>query len=210
MFEPGIKPSYQPKQTYEVLPVPPELVPKVWKPVRRVALSKIPNYDIERTHTRLLVGIDRLWVAFSPVQLVGVVITSISPRPPKRRKVFWRADTALMKSLTIHVAGEHQLLHWLASAMERINLYAREHECHQLFIMGRKPWQKWLKRWWSPEWECVAFSRDRPTTSTCKQYRERNKPGYFRPMVPIPREKFSRHRYRILGTFEFPYDGEAA
>lgn len=202
----------------EMLPVPPEMVPRVWKSVHRAVLSKIPNYDVERTHTRLLVGIDRLWVAYQPLEimglktqaLVGVIITSISPRPPKRRKVFWRADTALMKSLTIHVAGRSALLSWLDSAIERINHYARQHGCHQLFIMARRGWQAHLKRWWSPEWECVAFSRDRPTKSTCKQYRERNKPGYFRPLVPIPREKFSRHRYRILGTFEFPYDGEAA
>lgn len=202
----------------EVLPVPPELVPRFWKAVRRVALSKIPGYDIERTHTRLLVGIDRLWVACLPGKgvsarsqvLQGVIITSISERPPSKRQCFRRKDPALMRSLTIHVAGEYHLLYWLDSAMERINRYAREHDCRQLFILARRGWQRHLKRWWSSEWEGVAFGRDRPTKSRCWWYRTRNTPGYFRPMVPVPREKFSRHRYRITGTFYFPYDQEAA
>lgn len=194
----------------EMLPVPPELTPKVWKAARKVAFSKIPGYDIERTHTRLLVGIDRLWVAYSnrpgSRSLLGVVITSLSQRPPSKRKCFRRTDPALMKSLTIHVAGEYFLLSWLDSAIERINRYAREQGCRQLFILSRKGWQRHVKRWWSREWEGVAFGRDRPTKSTCKQYRERNKPGYFRPMAPVPREKFSRHRYRIVGTFYFPLE----
>lgn len=190
----------------EVLPVPPEMVSRVWKPVRRV-LAKIPHYDIERTYARLRVGVDQLWVSYAADRLAGVVITSISNRPPKRRRCFWRNDAALMKSLTIHVAGEHALLSWLDSAIERINRYAREHRVHQLFLMARKGYQRHLiRRWWSSEWEMVAFSRDRPTKSTCWQYRERNKPGYFRPLVPVPKEKFSRHRYRIVGVAEFPME----
>lgn len=209
MWHPGMHVSNEVKCKTDVLPVPPEMLPLVWPRVRRV-FSLIPNYDVERTHTRLLVGLDRLWVANMPQRLAGVIVTSFSLRPPSKRKCFKRKDPALMRSLTIHVAGELNLLSWLDSAMERINLYARQQGCRQLFLMSRKGWQKHIKRWWSPEWECVAFARDRPAKSTCKAYRTRNTPGYFRPMVPVPRAQFSRHRYRIIGTFYFPYDQEAA
>lgn len=205
MFKPGC--TLPPQHPGEVLPVPPEMISQMWKKVRYV-FRKIPGYDVERTHTRLLVGIDQLWVGIVEGAIRGVIITSISPRPPSNRKVFRRKEPALMKSLTIHLAGGpkgvERLLSWLPSAIERINRYAREHDCRQLFILARRGWQRHLKRWWSPEWEGVAFSRDRPTKSTCKQYRTRNTPGYFRPMVPVPAEKFSRHRYRIVGTFYFP------
>lgn len=193
----------------EVLPVPPEKVPQLWKGVRKVALSKIPGYDIERTHTRLLLGTDRLWVAFQSPEypwLRGVIITTLSEQPPSKRKCFKRKDPALMKSLTIHVAGQYDLRRWLDSAVERISRYARQHGVRQLFLTGRKNWQKSLRRFYSREWDGVAFARDRPTYSTCRQYRTRNTPGYFRPLVPVPREKWSRHRYRIVGTAYFPMD----
>jgi len=189
----------------EVLPVPPELVPKVWKSVRRVCFRKIPNYDIERTHTRLLVGLDQLWVAYGPGRnLSGVIVTSISKRAPQQRKAFLRPNEPdLAKSLTIHIAGEYFLLNWLDSAVERISHYAREQGCRMLFLMARKGWQGHMKRFYSPEWEAVALGRDRPTVSTCKRNRERNKPGYFRLLVPVPAEKWTRFNYSFVSTCRF-------
>jgi len=191
----------------EVLPVPPEMIPRVWLSVRRV-LARIPGYDIERAHSRLLAGVDQLWVSYHHDRdkcwpLAGAVITSISERPPSKRKCFKRKDPALMKSLTIHLAGETFLLEWLDSAMERITQYAREHGCRQLFILTRRGWHTQLKRFWSREWESMAISRDRPSKSTCARFRFRNRFGYFRPMVPVPAHRFTRHMYGFMGTFYF-------
>lgn len=196
-----------------MLPVPPELAPKVWGPVRTM-VRKIPGYNVERTYVRLLAGVDQLWVAHGMrpswdknpdgrPRLVGAIITSISPRPPQQRKAFQRKDPALMKSLTIHLAGETAILSWLDSAIERINLYARQHGCRMLFILARKGWQKHLKRWYSKEWEAVAIGRDRPTVSKCSRLRKRNTPGYFRLMIPIPAERWRRWHSAFTETCRF-------
>ena len=197
----------------EMLPVTPEYVDKFFKGVWLTALRKIPNYDMVRTHQRLLIGLDQLWIAFSPQvgihSIWGVVITSVSERPPSSLKVFERKNPALMRSLTIHVAGEIHLGSWLESAIERIALYARQQCCRQLFILTRKGWQKRISRpfFYASNWEGVAISRDRPTKSTCPEFRTRNTPGFFRPMVPV--KKFTRHMYGFMGTFYFK-DQEAA
>ena len=189
---------------FEVLPVPAEMVPSVWRSARQVAFSKIPGYDIERTHTRLLAGVDQLWLAFDGENaLRGVIVTSISPRPPQQRVAFLRKDKALMRSLIIHIVGERCPLSWLDSAIERINLYARQNGCRQLYILARKGWQQFLKRWYSEEWEVVALGRDRPTASKCRVLKERNKPGYFRLLIPIPPEKWNRYHYTFMSTCRF-------
>ena len=195
----------------EVLTVPAELVPKLWASARRVAFSHIPGYDIERTHQRLLAGIDQLWAAFRQTdqkktngQLIGVIVTSISNRPPQRRTAFERTDKSLMRSLTVHLAGEHAPLSWFDSAAERIQRYARENGCRMLFISARRGWHRWIyARWYSPEWEIVALSRDRPTYSKCKRLRERNTPGYFRKLVPVPADKWNRYMYALMRTCYF-------
>jgi hypothetical protein len=193
----------------EMLPVPPEYVDKFWKGVYLTALRKIPGYDFRRTHQRLLIGLDQLWVACSPQvgipSIWGVVITSVSERPPSDRKVFQRKNPALMRSLTIHVAGEIHLGYWLDSAIERIALYARQQCCRQLFILMRKGWQRRIvhRFYYASNWEGVAISRDRATVSTCRAFRNRNTPGHFRPMVPVPAGKWSRHKYGFMETFYF-------
>jgi hypothetical protein len=191
------------KKEAELLPVPAEYVDKFWKGVCRSTLRKIPGYDMIRTHQRLLVGLDQLWVACAPYScpsIWGVVITSISERPPSDRKCFERKNPALMRSLTIHIAGEYFLGRWLPGAIERITRYAREHGCRQIFILMRKAWQKWIVRpFFTRGWEAVAISRDRPTKSTCEAYRLRNTPGHFR--VVIPTKHFTRHMYRMTGRF---------
>lgn len=204
----------------EVLPVPPELVPRVWRSTKTI-LSKIPGYNVERTHMRLLAGVDQLWVAYGLVPsrnsidpngihiLMGAIITSVSSKPPQERKAYQRKDKALMRSLTIHLAGERMLLSWLDSAIERINRYAREHDCRMLFILARKGWQRHLKRWWSKEWELVAMARDRSTVSKHPLLRRRNTPGYFRALRPVPADKFNRNRYTIMRTCDFKVEASA-
>jgi hypothetical protein len=132
----------------------------------------------------------------------------VSDRPPSDRQCFRRSDPALMRSLTIHVAGEYDFRWWLDSAIERISRYAREQGCRQLFILIRKTWQRYITRWWSKEWEGVAVSRDRATKSTCQRFRFRNRPGYFRPLVPLPLEatsgrSYNKHVYGFMGTAYF-------
>lgn len=187
-----------------MLPVPTELVPRLWRHARRVGLSRIPGYNAERTHQRLLLGIDQLWIASTNRFMWGVIITSISNRPPQQRKAWKREDKKLMKSLTIHLAGEYRLLSWLDSAVERITHYARENGCHMLFLLARRGWHRHLyHRWYSREWEVVALGRDRPTTSKCKRLRKRNTPGYFRQLVPVPADKWDRYMYGFISTCYF-------
>jgi hypothetical protein len=193
------------KTRVEMLPVPAEYVDKFWRGVCLSTLRKIPGYDMRRTHQRLLIGLDQLWIACSPqvgsYSIWGVVITSISTRPPSDRKCFVRKDAALMRSLTIHVAGDYYLPTWLDSAIERVARYARQQGCRQLFLMTRKGWQRDVVRgfWYAGKWEAVAISRDRPTKSTCPEYRNRNTPGHFR--IIIPTTKFNRHMYHMMGRF---------
>lgn len=188
----------------EVLPVPVEMVPSLWRGARQVGFSRIPGYNIERTHQRLLIGMDKLWLAFGAHNAIyGVIVTSISKHPPQQRKAFKRKDPALEKSLIIHVAGEHALLSWLDSAIERINLYARRNGCRQLYILARRGWHTWLYRWYSKEWEVVAIGRDRPTASKCKRLAARNTPGYFRLLIPVPEEKWKRWNSAFMSTCRF-------
>ncbi|HXA25587.1 MAG TPA: hypothetical protein VNW90_25190 [Acetobacteraceae bacterium] len=198
----------------EMLPVPPEYVDKFMKGVYLTTLRKIPGYDLKRTHQRLLVGLDQLWVACSPQacsSIWGVVITTISDRPPSKRKCFERQDPALMRSLTVHIAGEYYLGTWLESAIERIIHYARQQGCRQLFLLFRKNWQRRILRpFFSAGWEAVAISRDRPTKSTCKVYRHRNTPGHFRIVIPIPAKRFTRHMYHMTGRFYLKEEEAAA
>ena len=196
----------------EVLPVPPEMVSHYWWMVG-YELRKIPGYDVERTHSRLLLGIDTLWVSdgWHPWTYCNyaLIITSISPRPFSTWKRFQRQDRKQMKSLSVHVLAGTQLLSWLASARERICAYARQHGCRQLFLATRKGWQRHFTSWWSTEWEAVAMSRDRPTKSTCHKLSFRNTPGYYRLMVPVPREKFNRCLYTLHSTYYFPAESAA-
>jgi hypothetical protein len=197
----------------EMLPIPAEHVDKFWRGVCLTALRKIPGYDMHRTHQRLLVGLDQLWVACSPYVgsrvIWGVCITTISERPPSARKCFQRDDPALMRSLTIHMAGQWYPYKWMDSAIERITAYALEHKCRQLFLSTRKNWQRRINRrfFYAAKWEGVAITRDRPTKSTCRQFQLRNTPGHYRPMVPV--KNFTRHMYGYMCTFYFQ-DQEAA
>lgn len=193
------------KLNTELLPVPPEYVDKFWRGACRVALRKIPGYDQNRTHQRLLIGLDTLWVACAPVgcpSIWGVVITSLSERPPSPMKCFQRKNPALMRSLTVHVAGEYVVDKWIDSAIERITRYAREMGCRQLFLIMRKGYQRWFTRpFFSRGWEAMGIARDRSTKSKCEAYRRRNTPGHFRVVMPMPSERFTRHMYRMTDRF---------
>ena len=201
----------------EVLPVTPERVPDFWRSVYR-HLAKIPGYDTKRTRMRLLSGQDRLWISWAPdtvrgrpaICITGVIITTVADRPPSKRLVFRQTDPNAQKSLIIHVAHSRGIRDWLDCAIERIGRYAREHGCRQLYIMGHKGSRRHLTRWYSTEWEMVAFSRDRPTKSTCRRLRFRNRPPYWMPMVPVPAAKWDRCLYTLMGTCYFKERDESS
>lgn len=199
---------------FEVLPVPAEMVPHVWKRARRVVFSKVPGYNQERLYVRLRSGVDQLWICMVPGKgheqryfgrvFLGAVVTSITPKPPQARKDYLRPDPAQMKSITVHYAGEHFPLSWFDSAHERISRYARENDCRMIFLLARKGWQRYLMRqWYSKEWEMVAFGRDRPTISKCKVLHNRNTPGWFRKLIPLPAEKWNRYYHAYRGVCYF-------
>ena len=113
-------------------------------------------------------------------------------------KCFERKNPALMRSLTVHVAGEYYLDRWIESAIERITRYAREQACRQLFVMVRKGYQRrFVWPFWSRGWEAMGIARDRRTKCTCKTYQYRNTPGHFRVVMPVASERFTRHMYTL-------------
>lgn len=182
----------------EVLPVPPEMLPKAWPRAQKFFRS-IPDYKIERLHRRLLLGEGRLWLAFQtagviPGQpIVGVIVTSVSDKPPSVRKCFQKADPAAMRSLTVHLAAGEALEAWISSAIERITAYGIEQGCRQLFLLARKGWLEYARRFYSKGgWDTVAYSRDRPTQAK-GEFPSRNRVGYYRPLVPV--RKWTRGLY---------------
>ena len=117
----------------DLTPVPVEMAERVW-PAARSAIRGPKNgigrgYDVDRLHGRLLLGIDRLWIAgFTntwratqpDLPFCGLVITSIGP-PPKDRPggLFYKE-----KSITIHLIAGTKLYTWIDDAVEKITAYA--------------------------------------------------------------------------------------
>ena len=67
---PGVE--YGTRRVGELLLVPVEMVPRVWRSARSLfygwdkgngSKGAPPGYDIKRAHARLTVGVDRLWIA---------------------------------------------------------------------------------------------------------------------------------------------------
>jgi hypothetical protein len=184
----------------EVLPVPPQMLPKVWKRLTHFFRS-IPDFDVDRQYSRLLGGFDQLWLAirtagsgFSNSDYIGVLVTTVTNRPPSYRQVFNPADRALRRSLTVHMADGLAIEGWIQSAVERITKYGKEQGCRQLFIKARKSWRRFATRFYSrDDWDRVAYSRDRPTRALYKH--TRNRMGYYRVLVPV--EEIRKTMYNV-------------
>ena len=170
--------------------MPTEMVPRFWKNVSRL-FSRIPEYDVEQLHARLLLGRDKLWLAVQTAgaprtrTYMGVLVTTITHKPPTLQKRFHRTDPAQMRSLTIHLAGGEAVEGWIESAVERITAYGKEQHCRQLFLLAKKGWREQAMKFFSRDWDTVAYSRDRPTQA--KGHRGTRlsiSPGFYRVVVP--------------------------
>lgn len=166
-----------------MLPVPPEMIPRVWKNASTFFRS-IPDYDLDRLRMRLLVGSDTLWLivqtAGNPIRhpYMGAITTTVSDKPPNAR-------FPIRRSLTVHLAGGEVINGWIKNAVERITAYGREQQCRQLFLVARKGWCEYAMRFFSRDWDTVAYSRDRRTESPCRKYKLINRPGFFRVVTPM-------------------------
>lgn len=171
----------------------------MWKHAARW-LRKIPDYDLNRTRLRLLSGEDTLWLSIQtagkinsdwgiPMPYMGIVLTTVVNKPPTgQRKAFERKDPALRRSLLVHLAGASPEA-WMASAVERISAYGKEQNCRMLFVKARKRWRQYATHFWAPDWELVAYTRDRPTKPLNKShYPGWNKVGCYRIMQPLYRK----------------------
>jgi hypothetical protein len=173
----------------EVLPVDVSLLPQVWKGLQHGVLRRNggTNLDLTRTYTRLLAGVDLLWVAVpvgdvwtSHPPYIGVAITSVSELPPTRRK-----DFAPTRSLTVHLAAASSgmIARWIDNAVERISEYGREQGCKQIFLLSRRGWRPYVLRFFG-KFDATAYGRDRETSVGSKGARYR--PGHWRRVLIAP------------------------
>jgi hypothetical protein len=153
------------------------MIPKIWQNVAYF-FTWIPQYDVEQLHARLLVGRDRLWLVAQTAGVwrlgrdrfyMGVVVTTVTAKPPSTRKVFRRSDPAQLRSLTVHLAGGRGagISGWIDCAVSRISAYGKEQGCRQLFLLAKKSWRQFAMRFYSRDWDTVAYSRDRPVKARC-------------------------------------------
>lgn len=180
----------------ELLPVPIEMLDKVWSSARR--LIKGPygigdgwdcDYDVERLHGRLLLGMDRLWLpaitkGSRTGRFAGVVITSIGP-PPKDRphKLFFNE-----RSLTVHFIAGRWTRAWMPDAQEKLVAYGKESGCRQAFILARSCWLVSYMRRFYGRFERVGVSRDRwrKNPHGLNLHNSLMRPGHFRLLEPMP------------------------
>jgi len=160
------------------------------------------DYDIERLHGRLLVGMDRLWVAAITKgnragRYAGVVITSLGPPPPDRpRKLF-----AIERSLTAHFIAGQSVEAWIDDAIAKVAAYGKENGCRQVFLLARRNWQFYMRRFYG-RFERVGVARDRMVNRGARDPRNAiMRPGHFRLLEPLPPElSYSvarRHRRKV-------------
>jgi hypothetical protein len=191
----------------ELLPVPCEMIPRVWRAVRSAIRAPQkglgPGYDTDRLHGRLLLGIDCLWVAALTkaqphhkglqTRFAGIVITSIGPPPtPRPCKLFYTE-----RSLTVHFIAGVATEAWIADAVQKICDYGKAMGCRQVFAISRSQWTGYYAGKFFDNFERVGIARDRG------RYKRL---GYFRRLerdLP-PHMSFdcARHQSRRIYTRE--------
>ena len=192
--------QFQPRRDPpDVTPVAIDMVERVWSLVRsmirgpKTGIGK--EYDVDRLHGRLLLGVDRLWVAAYPTlwkgerPFCGLVITSIGP-PPKDRPGLRSTEFFFKeKSITIHLIAGKMPYRWIDDAVEKITAYARAQGCRQAFVLARSRWRRYGLRFY-PHFEKLGLARDR--FSGMGKYGGRNsknarqRPGHFLLVLPLP------------------------
>ena len=183
----------------ELLPVPVEMVPQFWRNAKclihgpKNGIGRDRGYDIERLHGRLLLGMDRLWMAVITEgsrsytsRFAGVVITSIGPPPTDLPGKMFSKE----QSLTVHfISGIHTLA-WANDAIEKIIAYGKENNCRQLFMLGRVGWLVNYGRRFYGHFDRVGLARDRmranPRYNPAGRHYSSTRVGHFRLLVPLP------------------------
>jgi hypothetical protein len=142
----------------------------------------------------------------------GVLLTSVRDTPPIHQtpsnmlKAFQRKDPALRRSLVVHLAEGRNCGLWVASAVARISAYGREQGCRMLFVLAKRAWRKYAVRFWSPEWEVVGLSRDRPVPLRNPQGRNHSKRlqrvGWYRVVEPVGKMTPQRYENSAKCYFE--------
>ena len=209
----------------DVTPVPLDMTERVWPAAR--SLIRGPKfgigreYDVDRLHGRLLLGVDRLWIAgFQKVYkgthpICGLVITSIGP-PPKDRpdQRFKKGLFFKEKSITVHLIAGERLYTWIDDAVEKISAYAQAQGCRQAFILARRRWRRYAIRFY-PRFEKMGLARDRFEPGCSNMSNGRRRPGHFLLVEPMPPGKKydtarSSRTYNYIRAKEMPLlKGEA-
>jgi len=200
----------------EVVPVPVDKVPRMWKYVVPF-FADVPDLNLNQLYQRLLSGEDKLWAVLPPARYfkyhrtcLAALTTTITHMPPSNRKCFEQKDPRLRRSLRVHLVGDVIIKCWLDSAVERVTRYAREQECHQLFVQTRPRWRRWAMQFYSPEWHRMGFGRDRPSRPFVKTFKLRNKVGHYAVVKPAPPDQIENgvmnsRLYHKSGTCYFHY-----
>jgi hypothetical protein len=192
----------------ELLPViPVEAAVKLWRTtVKRMIMGPRgmgldSDYDIERLHGRLVVGMDRLWLALFTKggyagTTAGIVITSIGPPPSDRpQKLFLKE-----RSLTVHFIAGHRTGAWIPDAIQKLTAYGKENGCRQIFVLMRRSWQHYMHAFFGA-FERVGLARDRMVKNGQDPRNAIMRPGHFRLLEPLPpRLAYSlarRHRRKV-------------
>ena len=181
----------------ELLPVPIEMIPRLWtKTAKRLIQSPRGigyDYDIERLHGRLLVGMDQLWLAAitkgsNTGRFAGAVITSIGPPPVDLPRKLFRKE----RSLTVHFVAGHLPGAWMDDAREKIVRYGKENACDQLFVLARHSWLVGYMYKLYGRFERVGLARDRWRKSKhgLNLHNSLMRPGHFRLLEPMPAGAF--------------------
>jgi hypothetical protein len=174
-------------------PVPVEMAERVWPGVRDMIRGPKTGigreYDVDRLHHRLLLGIDRVWIAgFTRItagELVkhpfcGLVITSIGAPPKSGPQLFFKE-----KSIFIHLIAGVRLYTWIDEAVEKIVAYAKAQEVRQAFVLARVGWRRYALRFY-PHYSKMGLARDRFSARGRNPNNGRHCPGRFLHVEPLP------------------------
>lgn len=178
------------------------MLPNVWGFVRPW-LKKNKGVNLADCRYQLLLGRDMLWAAWrtDTKECVGAVITSIWQKPPEKIKNKRLKGQGKKKTLRVHLAGG-KVWWWIDSAVERIARYGHDHKCKLLFLIANAHWRRYSLRFWSPEWDRVAISRDK--VHNCRRGKgpvrcpNRNRVGFYRVFQLV--EKMNKQQFNT-GTY---------
>jgi hypothetical protein len=206
----------------EVVPIPVERVSELWRQAEFL-LRKNLHFDREGARARLISGEERMWLAvitkgsleWGHNPYLAVIFTSVREKPPfgpkppfAFREALKGKDPMPSRSLVIHMAEGERCGLWIDSAVARLGAYAREQDCRMLFVRAKKDWKKYAVRFWSPEWDAVGVSRDRPTRLLCpKSDFKRVNRGLFRLAQPVKPYLYRHMHSRIKAYFEDTREG---